>query len=377
MRSAARHSDRRARVGVLQVVLSLAPGGTERLVIETVRRLRGRYRMTVCCLDGDGAWADELRLEGVEVVALGRRAGFRPSLGRAIADLAARHGAGVLHCHHYSPFIYGCVARAFNPRLRVVFTEHGRFNEGPPSRKRRLANRLFSMFPHRVCAVSSDLGRHMAVEGFDLDAIEVVANGIEPGAVPDEPARQRARALLGLDDDTFVVGTVGRLDPVKDVPTLIDAFRQFSGSRPTARLVIVGDGPLRSYLEGLARGVTGIQFTGHRADVRQLMAAFDAYVSSSIFEGMSLTILEAMAAARPIVATRAGGTPEIVVDGVTGLLVQPGDGAGLADALSQLGADPARARAMGAAGRDRVCERFTLERMVTHYAEAYAQLGAS
>lgn len=377
MKTATRTTRSRARIGVLQVVLSLTPGGTERLVIETVRRLRLRHPMAVCCLDDEGAWAEELRKDGIQVVSLGRRPGFHPLLGREIAAAARRLDARVLHCHHYSPFIYGCLARAFNPRLRVLFTEHGRFAEGPPSAKRRLANAVFSRVPHRVCVVSADLERHMAAEGFRKHAIEIVANGVEPGAVPDRAARHDARALLGLDDDAFVVGTVGRLDPVKDLPTLITAFRQFSAARPLARLVIVGDGSLRTELQHLASGSAAIQFAGHRSDARHLVAAFDAYVSSSIFEGMSLTILEAMAAGRPVVATRVGGTPEIVVDGETGILVQPRDPAGLAQALLRLSSDPSGARAMGLAGRARVCERFTLERMVNHYAAAYSQLGAS
>lgn len=376
MRTVARRSPNRVRGGVLQVVLNLAPGGTERLVVETVRRLHHRFRMAVCCLDDDGPWAEELRQEGVEVMTLRRRPGFQPSLGQDIARMAARHGAGVLHCHHYSPFVYGCIARTLSPRLRLLFTEHGRAHDGPPSRKRRLANVFLARMPDRVCVVSADLQRHMATEGFH-SGVEVVPNGIEPGGVPDEDARLQARQLMGVDRGAFLIGSVGRLDPVKDFPTLIAAFRQVALSRPNARLVIVGDGPVRGELERQAAGAPEIRFMGHRADVRSLLAGFDAYASSSIFEGVSLTILEAMAAARPVAATRVGGTPEVVVDGGTGVLVEPRDAAALAQALLRLSADLNQAQAMGTAGRARVFERFTLDRMVNYYAAAYSQLGAS
>jgi glycosyltransferase involved in cell wall biosynthesis len=361
---------------VLQVVLALNPGGTERLVVETVRRLRGRQRMVVCCLDQPGAWGEELAQEGVEVVALAREAGFRPSLGAAIANVADRTGANVLHCHQYTPFIYGCIARALRPRLRVLFTEHGRLGDGPPSRKRRIANRLFSRVPSRVCAVSEDLRRHMASEGFRSSQIDVVSNGIDPGVLPDERARREARQLLGLDEAAFVIGTVGRLDPVKDLPTLIEAFRQVRHVRANAHLVIVGDGPERDALQRTAAGVEGIKFTGHRGDVRRCLAAFDVYASSSVFEGVSLTILEAMASGCPVVATRVGGTPEVVVDGRTGVLVAARDAGGLARALEQVSTDSRAARAMGQAGRTRLCERFTLDRMITHYAQVYSELEA-
>jgi glycosyltransferase involved in cell wall biosynthesis len=367
----------RVRPRVLQVVLSLTPGGTERLVIETVRRLHSRFPMAVCCLDAEGAWAGELRQNGVAVVALGRPAGFHPLLARRLAGVARRHRASVLHCHHYSPFVYGCLARAFHPGLRVLFTEHGRLSDGPPSPKRRLANAVFRHVPARVCVVSADLRRHLAAEGFRGGDIAVVPNGIELAEAGGPEMRERARATLDLPGDAFVIGTVGRLDPVKDLPTLVAAFRRFATDRPGSRLVIVGDGPERGTLQALAGGIPAIRLAGHRRDARQLMSAFDVYVSSSTFEGMSLTILEAMAAGLPVIATSVGGTPEIVADGTTGVLVAPGDPAAMAQALARISADPRRAAAMGRAGRDRVAERFTLERMVNEYARAYSEIGAA
>jgi hypothetical protein len=150
---------------VLQVVLSLDPGGTERLVLELVRRLQRDIPMAVCCLERDGAWAADLRREGVTVTALGRETGFHPSLGRLVADLAGTHDATVLHCHHYSPFVYGCLARLWSPRLRIVFTEHGRLSDSGPSRKRRLANAVLARVPAAVFAVSNDLKDHPSPRG--------------------------------------------------------------------------------------------------------------------------------------------------------------------------------------------------------------------
>ena len=121
----------------MQVVLSLNPGGTERLVLALVRRLRTRFSMTVCCLEEPGLWAADLQAEGLAVHALRRAPGFHPALGKRIRDIARQVGAGVLHCHQYSPFVYGCLARALSPRLSIVFTEHGRLSDAPPSAKRR------------------------------------------------------------------------------------------------------------------------------------------------------------------------------------------------------------------------------------------------
>src|SRR5437762_4660051 len=145
------------RPAVLQIVLSLNPGGTERLVIEIAKRLTERFRMTVCCLDDRGAWAEELTDAGIDVIALRRRPGFHPALAARIARIAAARGASVAHCHHYSPFVYGQLATMLRPGLRLVFTEHGRLSNAPPSRRRRLANQVLARLPGRLFAVCEDL----------------------------------------------------------------------------------------------------------------------------------------------------------------------------------------------------------------------------
>ena len=363
---------------VLQVVLSLNPGGTERLVVELARRLQDRAPAMVCCLDNAGAWARELEPHGIEVVALERGSGFRPMLGRRVADLARRHDATVIHAHHYSPFVYSCLSRVWRPGSRVVFTEHGRLSDTPPSAKRRLANRILARFPSRVFAVSEDLKRHLEGEGFAPDALEVIYNGIEVGPVPDAALRAEVRQTLGADAGTFVVGTIARLDPVKDLGTLIDAAATLRGVLPIA-VVIVGDGPERRSLEAEAKRLgieRDVRFLGHREDARRWLAGCDAYVNCSISEGVSLTILEAMAAALPIVATRVGGTPE-VVDAASGRLIPSRDARALSEALLQLARNPGVRAALGRSARQRLETRFTLERMVREYADVYTSVTAN
>jgi glycosyltransferase involved in cell wall biosynthesis len=355
---------------VLQVVLSLNPGGTERLVVDLVNRLRPEVPMAVCCLDDEGLWGERLRREGVDVLTLKRSRGFRPALGHLIAQFAAKHQINVIHCHHYSPFVYSAVAKLWQPGLRVIFTEHGRLSDAPPSSKRRMANRVLSYAPRTVVAVSADLKRHLVAEGFPDDRVEVIYNGIDVGPLPDPAARDRVRRELGIADDALVVGTVARLDPVKDFGTLIRAVAERAG-RET--LLVIGDGPERSRLEALAaelNATTSVRFVGHREDARDLLAACDLYANSSISEGISLTILEAMAAGLPIVATRVGGTPEII-DATCGRLVPARQPAAIAAALAELGADVGLRKALGRAARHRVEERFTLDRMVREYRDAY------
>ena len=358
---------------VLHVVLSLNPGGTERLVMALAQRLGPKTPTAVCCLDEVGAWGEDLRREGVAVTALGRRQGFRPALGRHIARIARAHRADVLHCHHYSPFVYAALSKAFHRAPRLLFTEHGRLADAPPSPKRRWANRFLARIPDGVFTVSNDLKEHLVREGFRGDRIRVLHNGIDAGPVPSRRDRLAAREVLGVPGEACVVATIARLDPVKGLGTLIEGFARFHAERPDSRLVIIGDGPERDALEALARKhglLPAVTFAGHRDDARQLLAGADIYVNSSTFEGISLTVLEAMAACLPVIATRVGGNPEIL-DAESGVLVAAGHVEALAGALQALAASPARCSAMGAKARDRVEREFSLDRMIREYSSVY------
>ena len=357
----------------MQLVLSLSPGGTERLVIEIIRALSPRIDSVVCCLDEPGIWAAELEALGVPVVSLSREPGFQPRLAVRLARLIRERAIDVVHCHHYSPYVYGLLASMMAPSVRLVFTEHGKLSDAGPSRKRRLVNPLLSWWPGQLCAVSADLKQHMVSEGFPARRLTVLYNGIDPGERPTLFQRHDARAALGIPAEAFVAGTVGRLDPVKNLPLLLQAHAVLMTKHANARTVIVGDGPERAALEARAAelGISGsVIFTGYRQDVRFLMSAFDVYVNCSSYEGVSLTILEAMASTLPVVATPVGGNPEVVIDQETGLLV-PATARVLADAILALAKSPRRRRDMGDAGRWRVIRHFSISRMVDQYASAY------
>jgi len=358
----------------MHVVLSVGAGGTERLVIEICRRLGPKSAPVVCCLDRPGEWASELTSAGVAVEALNRRPGFHPSLGWRIARLAAQHRVSVIHCHHYSPYVYGATAKVLSPRLGLVYTEHGRLSDAAPSPKRRLVNPWLSRIPSRVFSVSEELKRHMVAEGFSEQRVQVIYNGIAISERVTPGERAAVRAELGLPDDALVVGSVARLDPVKNLSLLLQAHASLLASHPQVRVALVGSGPEQPALEAEARRLGTSQrvlFAGYRSDARRLMSAFDVYVNCSNYEGVSLTILEAMAAGLPVVATRVGGNAEVVLDGETGIVVPGRQAAPLADAIAAMSADPRVRREMGEAGRRRVEQEFSIERMVDDYRRAY------
>lgn len=360
----------------MQLVLSLTPGGTERLVIEIVRALESQVDSIVCCLDEPGEWAAELTARQVPVIALSRSPGFRPQLAWHLSKLMRQHAIDLVHCHHYSPYVYGALASLLTPGVRLIFTEHGKLFGAGRSRKRGLVNPWLARVPGRLWAVSGDLRRHMIAEGFPSDRVNVLYNGIDAGRVTTASDRAAARAALQLPEDGLVIGTAGRLDPVKNLGLLLEAHALVASDNVHARTVIVGDGSERQHLQSRAAelGVANsVVFAGYRRDVRALMAAFDIFVNCSTYEGVSLTILEAMASRLPVIATRVGGNPEVVEDGKTGVLVDATASA-LADAIEHLAHDPQRREVMGKAGRLRVESQFSMARMVSAYASAYLGL---
>ena len=357
----------------MQLVLSLSPGGTERLVIELCRRLADHVDTVVCCLDEPGDWAVEVTRLNIPVISLARQPGFHPSLSLRLGEALRAHRIDVIHCHHYSPYVYAVLAAMLHPSVRVVFTEHGRLHGVGPSPKRRLVNPLLSRWPARKFAVSAALKNDMVAEGFPERSIEVLYNGIELGHRPRPAERAAMRASIGVPGDALVIGTVGRLDPVKNLGALLEARALLSARFPDARLVIAGDGPERQALSDRAHALgigEATYFTGYRTDVRALMAAFDLYVNCSTYEGVSLTILEAMATTLPVIAADVGGNPEVVVHHETGLLITQRPHA-LASAIVALASNAAQRHAMGEAGRWRVKRHFTIDRMVKDYAAAY------
>ena len=258
----------------------------------------------------------------------------------------------------------------------VVHGEHGTLQVKP---HQRFLQRRAWLSADRVLSVSSRLAERMAAEmKLSVERITTIRNGVDLSRF-NPGHRAAARAALDLPAEALVLGSVGRLVPVKDHATLLEAVALLKRDRVDATLVLSGDGPLRDAL--LARAAAlGIQnqvrLLGHRKDVEVVLAALDVFVLSSVSEGLSNTILEAMATGLPVVATRVGGADELVRDGETGLLVAPGSPREMAAALGRFVTDRAARRTMGAAGRDRVEAEFALSTMVQRYEALYVDLAA-
>jgi glycosyltransferase involved in cell wall biosynthesis len=285
-----------------------------------------------------------------------------------VSALAAERPA-VFHAHLNWPLAckFGLLAARVR-RVPAIVATAQLFVEALMNRSVRFQLRVVSAGVHRYLAVSGDVARRLEASfGIPARKLRVVHNGIDPAPFERPPDRG---LLATLSDGARepVVLTVARLSPQKGLDTLLAAARDV----PDARFVIVGNGPERPALESQAQalGVSGrVSFLGHRRDVPDLLHACDLFVLPSLFEGLPLAVLEAMAAAKPVIASRIGGTDEAVVEGVTGLLVPPSDPAALAQAIRTVLSDPALAGRLGAAGRARLHAEFSAQRMV-HAVEA-------
>jgi glycosyltransferase involved in cell wall biosynthesis len=203
----------------------------------------------------------------------------------------------------------------------------------------------------------------------------VIWNGIDTERFT--PSRRAAgRNALGLSSE-LLIGTAGRLVPVKDQAGFLRSLAHLRSQGANFTAVIAGDGPLRSELEALAGSLglaSQVRFLGERSDIDAVLAALDIFVLSSVSEGMSNTILEAMSCGVPVVATHVGGADELVVEGLTGTLVPASNAEALGNALAELAMDPARGRRLGAAGRKRVERLFSQQTMLDAYRNLYARL---
>ena len=353
-------------IRVAHVVNQLDVGGMEKLLVEFARHAdRDRFDLHFVSLAGRGAVAGEIEGFGWPVTALGVGPGLHPWLVVRLARLFGRLRADVVHTHNTRPLLYAGPAARLARVGRVVHTRHGqRFGA---ARRETAAFRLASLTADRVVCVSHDSARIARAEGIAPRRIRVVWNGIDLGRFrPADP---------GGDGPAVAVG---RLSPEKDFPTLVRAAALAAREDPTFRLEVAGEGAVAEDLRRLAgelKPAGVVRLLGQVRDIPALLARGSIFTLASLTEGVSLTLLEAMASGLPVVATRVGGNPEVVAEGQTGLLVPPADPAALAAALLTLWRDPPLRRALGRAGRARVEAHFDVARMVAAYEGLYAEGG--
>jgi sugar transferase (PEP-CTERM/EpsH1 system associated) len=350
-------------IPIVYLITELDTGGAQKVLLQLLSRLdRRRFSPSVVCLyNGDKAVAQEIRSLGIHVADLGMATKWRVDAFWRFLRLLRAERPAILHTHLFHANIPGRVVGRLTGVPIVISTEH---SMGTESGWRYRLNRLTHPLADRVVCVSQQIAGFFTQRvGIPEAKVVVIPNGIDPERFRHLPDKRVARAGLGLPAGGALIGTVARLHPVKNLPVLLEAVAML----PEVSLVVVGDGPERTRLVRLAVELglqQRVQFVGQQRDVLPWLAACDLFALPSESEGLSMAILEAMAAALPVVATRVGGTPELVMDQVTGRLVPSGDPRPLAQAIGSLVGDPGLRHKMGRAGAERVAAVFSLDRMV-------------
>jgi glycosyltransferase involved in cell wall biosynthesis/protein-tyrosine-phosphatase len=324
-------------------------------------------------LFNEGPLAERLRRLGVPVTIVDERTTSAFGILRRLVRFFKDHDIDVVHTHRYKDSVLAGIAAKLAGVRHVVRTVHGL--REPMTGWAGLKFRLYETLDRLallccadlVIAVSMRMADTLRASGYRPTSVTHIHNGVDLVAI-DRRAPKDARDIrreLGIDPYAVVIGTVGRLSPVKGHASLLRAARRILQRHPGVTFLIVGSGPLESGLraEAASLGIDGAcVFAGARQDVHDLIAAMDVFVLPSLDEGIPMALLEAMALRVPVVATAVGGVPEVVEDGVSGILIPPADHEALADGCLRLIADREWARAIGTRGRHLVEQRFTQER---------------
>ncbi|MCB1667803.1 MAG: TIGR03088 family PEP-CTERM/XrtA system glycosyltransferase [Porticoccaceae bacterium] len=370
---------------VAHIIYALGTGGLENGLVNIINRApRKRYRHAIICLTDADDFASRITAPGVEIIQLHKKPGHDIRLYWRLLKTLKRLKPVIVHTRNLTSLEMQALT-FFLPGVRRIHGEHGRdiHDLDGSNRKYNFLRKVFRPFIHCYIAVSHDLGQWLkTVVGVPSEKVKQIYNGVDIERFL--PAAHKNAALLPanfLPRDAIVIGAVGRIAEVKNQRSLILAVDQVLKAKPELvdrlRVMLVGDGPL---LAGIKTLVSDLRLSdiiwlpGDRTDIPQLLQQMDIFVLPSLAEGVSNTVLEAMATGLPVIATRVGGNPELVEEDVNGLLVDVDDSQQLAKALLKLIEQPELRQGLGQQGLKKVSETFNWQKTVAQYLAVYDEV---
>ncbi|PKG92996.1 glycosyltransferase [Paraglaciecola sp. MB-3u-78] len=316
-----------SKTSILHLTYDMRIGGTEMVIKNLIEGSDpDLFDMSIFCIETPiGPWGIEMQNAGLPITATSRKPGFDISLIFAIRKHLKANNINLLHCHQYTPWVYGVLA-AFGTKTKVVFTEHGRFYPDSSTWKRKLINPWLARITKHITAISQATKQALVdFENLPKERVEVIYNGIAPLTPPSTLELLELRRELGLSSKEICIGTIARFDPIKNHLMMLQAFKLCLDSGLPLKLLIVGDGEMRETIE--AEIVTldiqdKVILTGYKDSPQTYLALMDIFLLSSFSEGTSMTLLEAMSLGKPCIVTDAGGNKEVIQNGENGTVTE-------------------------------------------------------
>ncbi|MFQ5560239.1 MAG: glycosyltransferase [Nitrospinota bacterium] len=364
-----------SKIRVAHLVHSLGTGGMENGVVNLLNNIDPKtFSPYLITLRSGGELHERVDLTKVKIIELNKKSGNDFALPLKLYTLNKKHRFHIMHTHSWGTLCEGIIAAKLAGCTGIVHGEHGTIQK---KKGNRVIQRFFWNKAHQVLSVSKVHRTILAdVIPYPIEKIKVIQNGVDVNKFSPSFNTSVFKKKFGLNEKNIVIGSVGRLEPVKNYPALIQAFSQIRRTNPYVRLVFVGDGSRKAELKKLVSTI-GIEpdvlFLGSQSEVQNCIRAMDIFVLPSESEGLSNTLLESMSCGISVVATKVGGNPELI-DKSSGVLVPPNNVDALVIALQDLIENPSKRQLLGKGARDRVTTMFSIQSMVKNYEDLYIKI---
>lgn len=370
------------KIKIMHLTLSMGYGGLERIINQFAKKMdKDKFEISISCLDSGGPFLDDLSKNGLKKFVFTRKPGILDiSLLLKLISLFKREKIDIIHSHSGCSF-YAAISGRLAGVKRIIHTDHGRLI--PDKMGLILEDKIASILLNAYVAVSYELSNYLQYRvKINKDKIITIINGVDTDCFKPFPEVEKkdVKKEIGVLEDAEIIGTVCRLDPVKNLIFMIETVKDILKKREKTILLIVGEGPERKHIEDVVDKLElnkKIILLGKRNDVEKIMPILDIFVLPSISEGTSMTILEAMSCGIPVIASTVGGNPAIVSEGRNGFLFPLDSPEVLTNRVLELLIDKEKRKAMGKEARKIVEERFSFNGMLRKYTDMYINLALS
>ena len=373
--------DMNTKLTIAHVVHSFGAGGIENGIVNIVNNInKEKYCHIICCLSQTGDFENRLLFDNYIIYSLNKKEGNDISVPIKLIKIFKSHNVDIAHLRGWPTLVEGIIAAMIARTPSIIYGFHGKtandVNHIKPIRK--LSEKSALKFIDKIITLS-DVMKDDYVEytGVTRNCVEVIYNGVDVDKFNRAPCGEQIRNDFGFKNEDIIIGSIGRLDPVKDFDTLLRSFKKNFILNRNIKLLIVGNGPELDRLKKMAFELGVIErtvFAGYRDDIHNILNIIDIYAQTSIYEGFSNTILEAMSSSLPIVATNVGGNPFLVQDNENGFLVEIGVDEQLCEKLSILISNADLRESFGKLSRTIVLEKFSINKMVESYDLLYSNI---